>query len=66
MANNKHLSFEDRLTIESMLKNKHSFKDIGLTLDKDPTTISKEIRNHLVYRRTGGMHQRYNACEYRF
>lgn len=66
MANNKHLSFEDRLTIESMLKEKHSFKDIGLTLDKDPTTISKEIRNHLVYRRTGGMHQRYNACEYRF
>lgn len=66
MANNKHLSFDDRLTIESMLKERRSFKEISSVLDKDPTTISKEIRNHLVYRRIGGMHRNYNACALRF
>lgn len=66
MANNKHLTLEDRSTIQSMLKDKACFKEIGQVLFKDPTTISKEIRSHLVFRRIGGMHTRYNACQHRF
>lgn len=66
MANNKHLTLDERITIESMLKEKCSFKDIASSLGKDPTTISKEIRSHLIFRRTGGMHTNYNSCIHRF
>lgn len=48
MANNKHLSLSDRITIESMLEKHHTFKEIGSFLDKNPTTISKEIRSRFV------------------
>lgn len=46
MAKHKHLTLSNRITIESMLHAKASFKSIGLVLDKDPTTISKEICGH--------------------
>ena len=65
MANNKHLTLEDRFTIQSMLKEKASFKTIALSLDKDPSTISKEVRAHLKFQRTGGLHRNYNACMFR-
>lgn len=65
MANNKHLTLDDRLTIESMLKQKSTFKDIASVLAKDPTTISKEIRTHLIFKRVGAMHINYNACKLR-
>lgn len=45
MANNKYLSFEDRLTIEKNLYLAKSFKYIGNLLNKDCTTISKGIKN---------------------
>lgn len=66
MANNKHLTFSERTTIESMLKHKTSFTEIGLSLDKDPSTISKEIRSHLISQRIGGKYTNYNACSLRF
>lgn len=66
MANNKHLNLDNRATIESMLKHQTSFKEIGDALDKDPSTISKEIRSHLVIQRTGGKYTGYNACAHRF
>ena len=44
MCKNKHLTLQERLTIESELCRGNSFKKIGLLLDKDCTTISKEIR----------------------
>ncbi len=66
MANNKHLSLSDRITIESMLEKHHTFKEIGSFLDKDPTTISKEIRSRFVTLRTGGRYIQYNNCQLRF
>lgn len=66
MANNKHLTLDERTTIESMLKHKTSFTEIGLSLDKDPSTISKEIRSHLISQRTGGKYSNFNACSLRF
>ena len=45
---NKHLSFDDRLEIEKGLKENKSFKAIGTIINKDCTTISKEIKNHTV------------------
>lgn len=66
MANNKHLTLDDRLIIEYMLKDKSSFKMIGNALMKDPTTISKEIRSRLIFRRIGAINVNYNACTLRF
>ena len=66
MANNKHLTLNDRTSIESSLKEKLTFAAISKNLDKDPSTISKEVRNHLSFQRTGGFHLNYNACAHRF
>lgn len=62
---NKHLSYDDRLEIEKGLKNELSFKAIGKTIDKNCSTISKEIRNHYVIRNTGTLGRDFNNCIYR-
>lgn len=66
MANNKHLTLDERITIETMLKQKANITQIANALGKHPTTISKEIRNRLVFRRVGYMNFNYNACALRF
>ena len=66
MANNKHLTLDDRSTIEAMLKHKTSFAEIGSSIDKHSSTISKEIRSHLVSQRTGGKYASFNACSLRY
>lgn len=65
MPNNKHLTLDNRITIESMLNLQSSFKEIAAALDKDPSTISKEIRSHLVFRHVGGLRIPYNSCALR-
>ena len=65
MANNKHLSFNDRLIIENNLSLSKSFKYIGKLLNKDCTTISKEIRNHYKVMNTGSVGRRFNNCLFR-
>lgn len=47
MVNQKHLTANDRITIENSLKNNESFKAISKKLDKDYTTISKEIKKNV-------------------
>lgn len=49
-----------------MIEKGCSFTEIGRELDKDPSTISKEIRNHLVFLRVGYRYVNYNACAHRF
>ena len=46
MANNRHLTYEDRLTIEKGLTNGATCKAIGDTLNKDKSTILREIKKH--------------------
>lgn len=65
MPNNKHLSFDERLIIENNLSLSKSFKYIGKLLNKDCTTISKEIRNHYKVMNTGSVGRRFNNCLYR-
>ena len=65
MSNNKHLSFDDRLSIEKYLTLSKSFKYIGNVLDKDCTTISKEVRNHLKVVNSGSVGRRFNNCLFR-
>ena len=47
MAKNAHLTYDDRLTIQSSLADHLSFKAIGLILGKDSSTIAKEIKGHI-------------------
>ena len=46
-------SLDERTAIQKMITDHASFIEIARTLDKDPTTISKEIRTHLVFVRVG-------------
>lgn len=62
MTKNKHLSIEERSTIKFMLDSSASFKEIARTLGRDCTTISKEVRNHLVFRKTGCHGRPFNDC----
>lgn len=62
MSNQRHLTFEERVTIEQELLRNTSFKDIALLLDKDATTISKEIRKHRIEKPGQSIHVSYNQC----
>ncbi len=45
----KHLTSSDRATIETMFLNGAPFRKIAVALDKDASTISREIRKHRVF-----------------
>jgi IS30 family transposase len=44
----KHMTLDDRIEIQECLNKGISFKDIGRRIGKDPTTISKEVKKHLI------------------
>lgn len=69
MKKNQHLTLDERYKIKSMLDNndeKVSFKSIGRALNRDCTTISKEIKNHIVFKKTGSWGHNFNDCINRF
>ena len=65
MAEGKHLTLEQRICIESMLKGRSTLSEIAACLGKSLSTISREIRARSVYKRTGSMGGNYNACALR-
>ncbi len=60
---NKHLSFDDRLEIEKGLKENKSFKAIGNIINKDCTTVSKEIKNHIIFKKGCTVGRKYFDCK---
>ena len=62
----KFFTYEDRLTLQKYLKESLSFKEIARRLDKNPTTISREVRKHSSEVATGYPGFAYNACRNRF
>ena len=44
----KHMTLEDRIEIQEYLSKNISFKDIEKRIGKGPSTISKEVKKHLV------------------
>lgn len=48
----KHLTFEDRCTIHEFLNAGESFTTIGEILNKDRTTIAKEVKTHCFIRKS--------------
>lgn len=65
MPNNKHLTMDDRSYIHASLNAGHSFRYIARYLDKDPSTISKEVRRHRTHLLTGAVGRIPNKCIYR-
>ncbi|MBN4051129.1 IS30 family transposase [bacterium AH-315-K05] len=66
MATNKHLSLDERIKLEQCLKESKSFKSIGRELNRDPTTVSKEVKNHILFKRVGSYGKAFNNCLHRF
>lgn len=65
IMNSKHLTLDDRIKISQMLSEQKSFKSIAASIGKNCTSVSREIRNHMVFRKTGGYGRVYNACIHR-
>lgn len=61
----KFLNYEDRLDIESGLKEHMTFTELGEKLGRDRTTITKEIRNYSIEQDTGYGGYPHNTCKYR-
>ncbi len=62
----KHLTLLDRQNIEQMLNAKKSFAEIALVLNKNKSTVSREVRSHAEHLRIGSYGQNYNSCKHRF
>ena len=62
MNKQKHLTLDARCTIEAQLNERNSFKGIARLLDKDCTTISKEVKNHICFEKTGTFGKSFNDC----
>lgn len=62
----KHLTLDERINIASLLNKQESFKSIGTFLGKDCTTVSKEVRNHRIFKQTGAPGRSFNACRLRY
>ena len=58
-------SYEERLHLQSYLKEGLSFKEISRRLGKDPSTISREVRKYSSEIATGYPGQAHNTCKNR-
>ena len=65
MSDQKHLTLEGRIIIEKGLDSRLSFKAIARAVNKDCTTISKEVRGHLSFEKTGSYGRAFNDCLHR-
>lgn len=61
MAKNTHLTLDERISIQSLVSAGAKFTTIGAELEKDPSTISKEIRNHYKVEEKAS----FNPCMHR-
>lgn len=62
MSSHKHLNAHDRIIIENGLNQGESFKSIAKKLNKDCTTISKEVKKNHVERNVCGPGRCFNSC----
>ena len=57
-----HLTLDERNFIEQELSKNTSFKEIAKHLEKDPTTISKEVKKHRIRKEGQAIHAGFNHC----
>lgn len=63
-GNQKHMTLDDRITIEKGLEQHQSLRSIALALGKDPTTISKEIKKHRTLHEHNHFNEPRNKCTF--
>ena len=61
----KFFTYADRISLQKFLGEGLSFKEISVLLDKDPTTISREVRKHMFVVATGRPGYVHNTCKNR-
>lgn len=61
MAKNAHLTLDERASIQVSLRERKTFSEIAKELGKDPSTISKEVRNHFKVEEPYS----FNPCKHR-
>lgn len=59
--NQKHMTQDNRVIIEKGLDNSKTLSSIAAELEKDPTTIAKEIKKHRIFQE----HNKFNVNPYR-
>lgn len=59
-----HFTLDDRQTIEDSLRESQSFVSIGLSLKKDPSAISKEVKRNRTFKPRARTYSP-NNCEHR-
>ena len=64
-AYQKHLTLLNREDIEKLLKASFKFYQIAEKLQKDPTTISKEIRRYRVEHKPSNFNNKTNFCKHK-
>ncbi len=62
MKSYKHLTLQDRINIQCGLTQFVNFKKIAEQIGKDASTIAKEVKKHLVVKKTSCVNRRYNPC----
>ena len=50
---NKHMRYEDRIEIQECLNKSMAFKAIAQRIGKSPTTVSREVKQHIQTHRSG-------------
>lgn len=63
-GNQKHMTLDDRISIEKGLEQHQSLRSIALALGKDPTTISKEIKKHRTLHEHNHFNEPRNKCTF--
>lgn len=66
MPNNSHLTLQDRIYILNGIIQNLPFRQIAAGLNKDPGTISKEIKKHRELNKVGAYGRGYNPCAHRY
>lgn len=66
MATHKHFSLSERIKIEEFLNKSYSFKAIARELNRDCTTIAKEVKKHITLKKVGSYGQAFNNCKNAF
>ena len=61
----KFLTYEERIIIAQKLHDNASFGEIGKELEKDRTTIAKEVKKHSFDKQSGRPGYSYNPCKSR-
>lgn len=66
MATYKHFSLSERMDIERFLRDGYSFKAIAKELNRDCTTVAKEVKKHITRKRSGTYGRAFNSCIHRY